>query len=257
MTHRAFSRNAASSRAIPVKTMIEKLRREPAIPIFWGSAQKGMQAGEEIDQFSQLQARQAIEDGMEEMIKLSEELLALGLHKQIANRYLEPWAHMETLVTATDWENFYSLRCHKDAEPNFQALSYAILKEFVTHEPTPTGWMDWHIPYGDRLPDDMPLGEKIKIATARAARTSYMRFDGTSIPEADLALHDQLSESSHWSPFEHVARAQMGRFANYLGWMPYRKTFRNENRTVPDLKALLQAAPAFVRKCLGFDELSS
>ena len=50
MTHRVFSRNASSSRAIPVKKMIEQVRNNPAMPIHWGANQSGMQAKNELNE---------------------------------------------------------------------------------------------------------------------------------------------------------------------------------------------------------------
>jgi hypothetical protein len=36
MTHRAFSRNASSSRAIPVERLIQDVIDDPAMPVYWG-----------------------------------------------------------------------------------------------------------------------------------------------------------------------------------------------------------------------------
>jgi thymidylate synthase ThyX len=260
MTHRMFSRNAASSRAIPVKKMIERLRAEPAMPVYWGSSKPGMQAGQEIPPGDIDVAKADIIDGMEKMISLSEKLLALNLHKQIANRYLEPWAHMETLVTATEWENFYSLRADPDAQPEFQTVAFAMLIEYLKHQPERVLPKGWHIPYGDRLPESMPFSTKLKIATARAARTSYMNFDGVSDHVKDEKMHDDLEKSGHWSPFEHCAQAcddPNTRVGNFVGWYQYRHTFRNENRHVNDYNALLTKMPLFVQKALGIKQTTT
>jgi thymidylate synthase ThyX len=253
MTHRMLSRNAASSRAIPVKTMVKRLRENPAMPVYWGSTKPGMQAGDEIQKGDIRAAQDDIVEGMEQMIRLSEKLLALGLHKQIANRYLEPWAHMETLVTATEWENFYALRAHPDAQPEFQTLAFAMLRAQTSHQPEHIPVGGWHLPYGDRLPASMLIRDKLKIATARAARTSYMNFDGVSDHEKDKHMHDGLEVAGHWSPFEHTAQAHEDphfRSGNFLGWEQYRKTFPDENRHVNDYNAILEKMPDFVRRAL-------
>ena len=253
MTHRAFSRNAASSRAIPVKTMIAKLRETPAMPIYWGASQKGMQAGEELTGESLANVKLIWLRGMEDATRTAEAMLESGLHKQIANRVLEPWAHMETLVTATEYDNFFALRCHPDAQPEIQTLAFAMLREYVKHEPTFVPLQGWHVPYGDRLPVEMPICDKIKIATARAARTSYMNFDGTSDTIKDLEMHDRLSEAGHWSPFEHCATAAQiatAFYGNFSGWVPYRKMFQNENRSVTNYEHLLTTTPDFVKRAL-------
>ena len=101
MTHRVFSRNASSSRAIPVKRMIAYLRSTPAMPVFWGSNQAGMQAGEELAPGDIEACRMVWLAGMQSAIATAQRLMDLGLHKQIANRVLEPWAHINVLVTAT------------------------------------------------------------------------------------------------------------------------------------------------------------
>jgi thymidylate synthase ThyX len=46
MTHRLFSRNAASSRAIPINKMMDQVLTAPAMPVEWGLNKSGMQAEE-------------------------------------------------------------------------------------------------------------------------------------------------------------------------------------------------------------------
>ena len=107
-THRVFTRSSASSRAIPVEKMIRRALEEPYVPTHWGKNQKGMQADEDVDPDT---ARAAVEtwlrirDGVVEGVK---DLLGLGIHKQIANRWLEPAQWHPTLITATEWGNFFS-----------------------------------------------------------------------------------------------------------------------------------------------------
>ena len=120
MTHRMFSRNAASSRAIPVKRMIKNIRDNPARPISWGQNQKGMQAEENICIENESIAIKIWDESCWNAIKSAERLINLGVHKQIANRLLEPFAHMTTIVTATEFNNFFHLRAHKDAQPEFR-----------------------------------------------------------------------------------------------------------------------------------------
>lgn len=113
MTHRLFSRNAASSRAIPISKMMEMVEETPAMPVEWGMNQAGMQAKEvhsnpEVcESVWKLAAQQAVYS--------AQALQNLGLHKQIVNRVLEPFQIMKTIVTATEFDNFFWLRCHKDA----------------------------------------------------------------------------------------------------------------------------------------------
>src|SRR6185369_7117160 len=75
-THRVFSRNSASSRAIPFPKMVKSVRENPFIPIAWQKDHKGMQGTEyfskeekfEISIF--IQALDKIFKGDEELIKL-------------------------------------------------------------------------------------------------------------------------------------------------------------------------------------------
>lgn len=238
MTHRAFSRNAASSRAIPIEKMITQVRGNPAMPVRWGKNGKGMQdhgefVGHEIEPI-----RRNWYYAAESAADAAEELSSMGLHKQIANRVLEPFVWMTTLVTATELENFFSLRVHKDAQPEFQYLAYMMLKTYLGVIPNKLNWGEWHIPFSERMPDGIDLSTKLKIATARAARTSYLTMDGEINIDKDIELHDRLAQSGHWSPFEHSACANEKGSGNFIGWKQYRHTFKMENRKC-DLHQLL------------------
>jgi len=282
MTHRVFSRNAASSRAIPVKRMLDDVKNNPAMPVYWGKNQSGMQAAEELDDvtpitlyevngaYPEAYTTTARAAAQREWLKARnsaifhvEKMMELGLHKQIANRLLEPWMHMTVIATATEHENFFALRAHKDAQPEFQRLAYIMLEEYQKSVPNKLNAGDWHIPFGDKfdhrriwelvqksthekLPntaeiftgkyfnDENVFREMVlKIATARCARVSYLNFEGKDDYEADVALASRLAGSGHWSPFEHCARAMEAATpsGNFVGWKQYRKFFVGENRT--------------------------
>lgn len=265
MTHRVFSRNASSSRAIPVKKMLDDVKNNPAMPVFWGKNQSGMQAAEELDKIEKKwigvgsvyrtdreQAEYLWLKARDEAVATVEEMVKVGLHKQIANRLLEPWMHITVIATATEHENFFSLRAHKDAQPEFQALAYLMLDRYQSSTPTKLAPNEWHIPFGDNLDRIRLKGiwEKtngtrtiytqsdvnemlLKVATARCARVSYLNFEGKDDYEADIALSERLSQSGHWSPFEHCALS-LGKdeqSGNFRGWKQYRKFFPMENRT--------------------------
>ena len=276
MTHRCFSRNAASSRAIPVKKMIEEVKNSAAMPIFWGKNQSGMQAKEELDDIVKdkqifvspvgnsvdptklaVTAKHAAKHewlaARDSAIKHAEKMLELGLHKQIANRILEPFMHMTVILTGTEFENFFALRAHPDAQPEFQDLAYKMLQMYQDNSPNKLKEGEWHIPFGDKLDNTrlLPIATsgqaamfvdevedrmellKLKIATARCARVSYLNFEGKDDYIKDIELHDILANSGHWSPFEHCAQAMAKSeySGNFKGWTQYRKTFNNENRT--------------------------
>jgi thymidylate synthase ThyX len=267
MTHRVFSRNAASSRAIPVKRMIDDIRQNCAMPIFWGKNQAGMQAKEELDDIVKRReilvspvgnsldpytltvtdkhaAKHEWLAARDSAIKHAEKMLELGVHKQIANRILEPFMHMTVIITGTEFENFFALRAHPDAQPEFQDLAYKMLDIYQLSEPNKLKEGEWHIPFGDKL-DETRLTElyyqtaipheelKLRISVARCARVSYLNFEGKDDYNKDIELSETLSSSGHWSPFEHSAMALSTReySGNFKGWKQYRKTFNEENRT--------------------------
>lgn len=236
MTHRVFSRNAASSRAIPAKKLIDAVINEPAMPVWWGKNEPGMQAKEEVTGDTLEICKTAWLDGRDQAVEIAKELLNQGLHKQVVNRVLEPWCHMTIVATSTEYGNFFSLRAHPDAQPEFQALAYLMLDEYKKSIPVRLPEGHWHIPFSDKMPD-VDVMTKIKIATARCARVSYLTFEGEIDVDKDLELHDRLSKSGHWSPFEHCAYASPGTLlgGNFKGWVQYRKTFANENAEDPRL----------------------
>lgn len=234
MTHRMFSRNAASSRAIPVSKIISNIRETPAVPVYWGKNEKGMQANDELDEADIILAEQIWLESMESQIKYAEKLLKLNVHKQIANRLLEPYFHITTLVTATDFYNFFNLRAHKDAQPEFQELAFQMLDVYIESKPKQLAAGEWHLPFADKyIPEGIPLQNLLKITSARAARTSYMNFNGNIEHDKDYELHDNLVNSGHMSPLEHPAQAcnDANYRGNFRGYLQYRKLFPNENKS--------------------------
>ena len=211
MTHRVFSRNASSSRAIPVKKMLEMVRSEPAMPIHWGANQPGMQASAEIQHVFAakdlwlLAARNAAD--------VAEEMMNLGLHKQVANRILEPFQHISVVLTATELGNWFDLRAHKDAQPEIHEL--ALQMRFAMNESRPKllDLGEWHLPYvtleerNDSYFKDKPELLR-KVSAARCCRVSYLKHDGTAASvQDDLDLCKKLAGAVpiHASPFEHQA----------------------------------------------------
>jgi hypothetical protein len=237
MTHRAFSRNAASSRAIPIEKMIASVRENPAAPIRWGKNGKGMQDHGEFTGEEAEACRQWWREGAELVAAHAERGEKLGLHKQIVNRWLETPSWMETLVTATDYHNFFALRVHKDAQPEFQRVAYLMLKAYLDHPPQLLQTGEWHLPFSDFMPEGMDKNQRLKISSARSARLSYKTFDGEMSPEKDFGIYDRLvgNTPGHWSPIEHPATPCKGRHGPYRGWKSYRAFHPNENITELDL----------------------
>lgn len=229
MTHRMFSRNAASSRAIPTKKMIAMVEENPAIPVYWGKNRAGMSAEEEIEE--QTAAESFWLDARDEAVYYVQKLLKLGVHKQVVNRILEPWKHITVICTATQWSNFFALRRHEDAQPEIHELADKMFYAMDENTPVCT---DWHIPYIQPDEQKLPIETKCKIGTARCARVSYLTHTGKRSIKKDMSLYDRLLSGSghgHWSPFEHVAKAHPDprhRSGNIHGWIQYRKVFEGE-----------------------------
>jgi thymidylate synthase ThyX len=233
MTHRIFSRNAASSRAIPVKRFLEEIKTNPAMPIYWGKNQKGMQAEEELDPERQKLAKETILQLRDISVLFVEKLAELDLHKQTANRYLEPWQHMSTVVTSTEWDNAKNLRIHPKAQPEFKALMEAIQDQLENHAPEVLEYGKWHLPFVQDFEKHFvkEVHELIKYSVARCARVSYKMQDGEIDADKDAIRYWDLLSSGHMSPFEHQAspaRIPHMRSGNFSGWYQYRKFIPGE-----------------------------
>lgn len=239
MTHRMLSRNASSSRAIPIEKMIADVLTDPAMFVFWGRNQKGMQAAEEMSPDEVEVAKVAWLEARDRAVEQAQKLLKLGLHKQNVNRLLEPWMHITIICTATDWANFYFLRRSPMAQPEFKALADAMWREHQVSMPVDRTNLDgisaWHLPFvGDE--ERVELGEDaLKVCAGRCARVSYLTHNGKRDPAADIELHDRLATSGHWSPFEHPAKPLLWgeRLGNFVGWLQYRKTLTGEHPYEP------------------------
>jgi thymidylate synthase ThyX len=288
MTHRVFSRNAASSRAIPIEKMIEQVKKNPAMPVWWGKNQSGMQAQEELSNDNEIERyfdalfdpfpqrkiinRQSSPCGSDDYVSHNvsdkeyaqylwlqardksisavKELSKIGLHKQIANRILETWFNIRIILSGTDFENWFALREHPDAQPEIRALAQQMLVQYNKSEPASLPAGQWHIPFGDQM-DEIKLNQELtrqkssqgvgynleeikkRIAVARCARISYLNYEGKDDYEADVKLCDRLFGSipRHLSPAEHVAESQENivYYGNFAGWKQYRKFFLAEN----------------------------
>lgn len=240
MTHRMFSRNASSSRAIPVKTMIERIKDDPVVPIHWGKNQKGMQAYSEISPTRAAIARCIWLCNLYVTIPFVRLLIFLGVAKQISNRILEPWSHIHVVLSATEFNNFFSLRYHHAAQPEICELAKKMWEAYSSNVPIEIKEGEWHLPYISDVEKDTGMyniDTLLKMSTARCARVSYMKHDGyaPSVDE-DIALYNRLlsAQPKHSSPAEHQAMAVNNpdfKSGNFTGWLQYRKTIENGNIT--------------------------
>lgn len=230
MTHRVFSRNASSSRAIPVTKMIDQVRNDPARPVHWGKNQAGMQANEQLETSALEQVMGMWMDAADVAADIAEAMNLAGLHKQVANRILEPFQFINVVVTATEWDNFFELRTHKDAQPEFQVLANEMQRVMNESTPVVKHIGEWHLPYVQMEERKMyPVDMQIQMSAARCARVSYLKHDNTKPNvEDDIALYHRLitSKPSHASPIEHQATPHINPYnasGNFYGWDQYRK----------------------------------
>lgn len=248
MTHRVFSRNASSSRAIPIQRMIDSVEADPAEPVEWGRNKAGMQAGEPLDDVDRIAAEAVWRQLGRRAARASRHLADIGVHKQVANRVTEPWQHMHVIVTATDWDNFLHLRCHPDADPTMAELAWTIAKALHVGRPVTRQLGEWHLPFvteeeRSRFADH-ERDTLARVSAARCARVSYRNHDGTApVVQKDLELADRLMESGHWSPTEHQAYALGDASAvsgNFRGWMQHRQLHLSQYGVRFDLQAALR-----------------
>lgn len=257
MTHRVFSRNSASSRAIPLNKMLERVKEDGFEPIWWGKTQKGMQAEEELTGDELQRAKQRWKDAKDHMVSVVSDLQRIGLHKQIANRLLEPFLWHTSIVTATEWENFFALRCHGATQPELHEIANMMKGTLDLSKPDLLKEGEWHLPLItdlDALTSEGYSIEDIKcICVGRCARVSYLTHTGVRDPKADIELCMKLLASGHMSPFEHCARPMTRQDArlifrrpgivgldicdlepqntfsgNFRGWVQMRKGLHNE-----------------------------
>lgn len=266
MTHRVFSRNAASSRAIPVKQVISQVWNDPAIPVHWGANQSGMQAKQEL---TGLRLKAAV--GLWKTAGKTAALIAMamnkvGLHKQVANRILEPWQRIKVVMTTTEIANFFYLRNHKDAQPEIQELASCLWDAYQKSVPQELAEEEWHVPYVSlkNIPSGRYKGltpyiitsecyeqlltwdEAKKLSASLCAQVSYRKADESL--EKALLIWDRLVGMTpvHASPFEHQATPIVDRdnftdgvthidkwlnpwSGNLKGWIQHRQLIANNN----------------------------
>jgi thymidylate synthase ThyX len=253
MTHRMFSRNSASSRAIPTKVLLKRIEEDPALPVFWGKNQSGMSAREELENDALSTAQENWRQMCDDMIYGAQVLNDIGLHKQIANRVVEPWMFITVIVTATEWSNAWALRIDPAAQPEFCHVMTLAKKAYDLSTPRRCISGEWHMPYVTGY-DELDLREQYtsiqlnRISIGRCAAVSYLNQQRQSDPDGDLVRSMKLEDCGHMSPFEHVAQAMtVERWESYAkelakdwitnripvgnlwGWGQYRKTLADEH----------------------------
>ena len=244
-THRVLSRNSASSRAIPFHKQAERVASNPAIPVSFPTEQRGMQGGDELSDKDSRTARHLWLQSRDHALNYARHLADLGVHKSVVNRILEPFMWHTVIVTATDWDGFFGLRCNELAQPEIRHVAEAIRSAYHSSTPSSMEYYEWHLPYIDD--EDYDAAEQLaygvgvdnrdgrvtqilkQVSSARCARVSYLTHDGVRDIEKDLTLFERLSSARpmHASPMEHVATpvvSEVSVLGNFTGW----KQFRHE-----------------------------
>lgn len=214
MTHRLFSRNAASSRAIPVAKMIEMVRDNPAMPIHWGKNQPGMQAKEELIGGDLVAAQCDWQAAARVAASVANRMVEVGVHKQITNRILEPFQWMKTVVTATEFDNWFWLRNHPDAQPEIKRLAEVMWEALQNSTPVTLEPGDWHMPYYNGSfgkgvwkvdCETESLEDALAISSSCCAQVSYRKLDDSLDKAKDIFAKLIESKPCHASPTEHQA----------------------------------------------------
>jgi len=196
--------------------MLSALKRDWAIPSYWGKNTAGMQALGELSPADKPVAEEIWKQGMEGAVYIASQLNSLEVHKQTANRVLEPYSHISVVVTATEWDNFYTLRDHEDAQPEIQRLAKTMKIAVSRSSPLEIHPGEWHLPFVSMdeiasLESGTTLEELQKASVARCARVSYLNHDKSAPSlEKDIELADRLLEAGHMSPFEHQGTPMEG-----------------------------------------------
>ena len=258
MTHRMLSKNASSSRAIPVKKAMQHVIDHPAMPVYFGKNQSGMQANEELTEQQVSEVKEIWLDMMNSCAEGVEKLIDLKLHKQLSNRPLEAWSSIKVVCSATEWDNFFWLRLHKAAQPEIVALANEMKIALDASKSTELVHGQWHLPYvNNEIVNGKQVcynekGDVITIEQARilsascCAQVSYRKLDDSQ--EKAESIYKKLIESDrvHASPVEHQA-TPIPRFEDHPGithicrdgskwsgnlreWIQFRKLIPNESK---------------------------
>lgn len=217
LTHRLFSRNAASSRAIPVMKKIAMIWSNPAMFVHWGLNKPGMQASEEAEGWRLKLGKFVWRLGSKLACVTAYTLSKIGFHKQIANRCLEPWERLKVVITATELENWFWLRDHDDAQPEIREVARLMCDALLQSTPQELKPGEWHLPYitttrsldGELiyLSNDVVVDVETakRVSVSSCAQVSY-RVLNQAIDKAEN-IYKRLIESVpvHASPCEHQA----------------------------------------------------
>lgn len=223
-THRVFSRSSASSRAVPSSKLIERVETDPVVPLEWGRNKAGMSASETL---SEEEAEASLHEWLrarDDAVAHARRLLELKVHKQELNRILEPFLWHTVIVTATEWQNFFALRCAPNAQPEIRQAALSMRAAMAQSAPQRVPYGGWHTPLLQDDERELDIETRKRISAARCARVSYLTHEGKREIDKDLLLYERLKDDRHLSPFEHVATpaADEAFHANFRAWVQMR-----------------------------------
>lgn len=217
MTHCMLEKNAASSRAIPVEDILKMIEENPAMPIEWGENNPGMVSRKLLSDIQREAAIGVWKASAIQAVNHARVLAAktgINAHKQIPNRIVEPYVFMKTVISGTEWANFFWLRDHPDADPTFQELARCHHEAYVNSTPTVLLAGQWHLPYvgsnGDSYwidhDTEIDLETAKKVSASCCAQVSYRKLDDTI--EKAMKVYSMLNIGStdkpaHASPLTH------------------------------------------------------
>lgn len=248
-THRVFSRNTSSSRAIPTKKLIDSAMEKFVEPVRYGINKSGMQPSlDNLEGEALAEARQIWMDMAEYVVKGCRRLAEIGLHKQWASRPLEWFTTVRLVASATDFRGFFNLRDHFEAQDEIHYLTHEMINAMNNSTPILRAANEWHLPYvTEEERGILSIDDAVKVSASRCARTSYKTQHGvTSTLEEDIALFNRLRHDDskpfdihedifHASPTEHPcipAEIEPYMPSNMRGWNQLRKFIEN-NMQIP------------------------
>lgn len=250
-THRVFSRNSASSRAIPFAKMVQQVMENPYVPARFGKYNTGMQPAGYLEGAEHVSAVYAWLGARDSAVTSAVRVALAGsqfaseavdaaiagdwgafgqvldaaggpvVAKETVNRLLEPFMWTKVIVSSTEWDNFFNLRCHPDAQHDIRDVAEAIQQAMLQSKPNAIAWDEWHIPYSEHIDPGLPLEDRLLLSASACARVSY---DKAGEP-MQIERARSLAKAGHWSPFEHQATPQWTDSeptGNFVGWVQQR-----------------------------------
>jgi hypothetical protein len=209
-THRAFSRNSESSRAISFAAQIAQVRTNPFIPARVYKESTRMFGRELVDDITLFEFQSDWRVRALEAAAAAELDYKRGIHRQTASMILAPFSWKRVIITSAEWDNFFNQRCAVDALPEINDLAWSIYAAMQHSTPAQLDIGDWHIPY-DPTPEEAPnetstaLVHRQIVSVANCARVSYGNLGANKSMDEQLRLVWSLYNNKHLSPFEHIA----------------------------------------------------